>query len=74
MASRAGIDMAGTVEASDDVRFKRGDGVLATSFDIGVSHHGGYAEVARVPGRWAVPVPAGLSLFESMAARQRRLR
>ena len=62
-----GIDMAGTVVASSDARFSPGDPVIATSFDIGVAHHGGYAELARVPGDWVVPLPAGLSLFEAMA-------
>ena len=62
-----GIDLAGTVLVSDDSRFKVGDPVIATSFDIGVAHHGGYAEVARVPGDWVVPLPEGLSLFEAMA-------
>ncbi|PKO30614.1 MAG: oxidoreductase [Betaproteobacteria bacterium HGW-Betaproteobacteria-7] len=62
-----GIDLAGTVVASSDARFSPGDPVIATSFDIGVAHHGGYAEMARVPGDWVVPLPAGLSLFEAMA-------
>lgn len=62
-----GIDLAGTVISSTDPRFQAGDPVIATSFDIGVAHHGGYAEIARVPAAWVVPLPAGLSLFESMA-------
>jgi len=62
-----GIDLSGTVVESADARFKAGDPVIATSFDIGVAHHGGYAEIARVPGDWVVPLPAGLSLFEAMA-------
>ncbi len=62
-----GIDLSGVVESSDDPRFKAGDAVIATSFDIGVAHHGGYAEYARVPADWVVPLPAGLSLFEAMA-------
>lgn len=62
-----GIDLSGTVIASADPRFKSGDQVIATSFDIGVAHHGGYAEIARVPGDWVVPLPAGLSLFDAMA-------
>ena len=61
-----GIDMSGTVIESTDPRFKPGDRVVATSFDIGVAHHGGYAEIARVPGDWVVPLPAGLSLFDAM--------
>lgn len=62
-----GIDMAGTVIDSADPRFAPGDPVIATSFDIGVAHHGGYAEIARVPGDWVVPLPAGMTLFEAMA-------
>jgi len=62
-----GIDLAGEVAQSADPRFKPGDKVIATSFDLGVSHHGGYAEYARVPAKWVVPLPAGLTLFESMA-------
>jgi acrylyl-CoA reductase (NADPH) len=62
-----GIDLAGEVVDSGDARFRPGDAVIATSFDIGVSHHGGFAEFARFPGKWVVSLPAGLSLFESMA-------
>jgi acrylyl-CoA reductase (NADPH) len=62
-----GIDLSGTVISSSDARFQPGDPVIATSFDIGVAHHGGYAEIARVPAAWVVPLPAGLSLFEAMA-------
>ena len=62
-----GIDLCGEVVESADARFKPGDKVIATSFDIGVAHHGGYAEYARVPAGWVVPLPAGLDLFEAMA-------
>lgn len=62
-----GIDMAGTVAKSTDARFKEGDQVIATSYDIGVAHHGGYAEYGRVPADWVVPLPKGLSLFDAMA-------
>src|SRR5882672_278682 len=48
-----GIDLAGTVTESADPRFKRGDAVVCTSYDLGVSHDGGYAEYARVPAAWA---------------------
>ena len=44
-----------------------GDEVIATSYDIGVAHHGGYAEYARIPAEWVVPMPKGLDLFSSMA-------
>lgn len=62
-----GIDLSGVVVASADPRFKPGDEVIATSFDIGVAHHGGYAEYARVPADWVVPLPAGMSLMTAMA-------
>ncbi len=62
-----GIDMVGEVVGSSDARYKAGDTVIATSFDIGVAHHGGYAEYARVPAKWALKLPAGLTAFESMA-------
>jgi putative YhdH/YhfP family quinone oxidoreductase len=62
-----GIDLSGTVTESSDPRFKRGDAVICTSYDLGVSHDGGYAEYARVPADWAVPMPKGMSLFEAMA-------
>ncbi|MEN3275739.1 MAG: acrylyl-CoA reductase [Massilia sp.] len=62
-----GIDLSGEVVESTDARFRAGDKVIATSFDIGVSHHGGYAAFARVPAKWVLPLPAGLTLFEAMA-------
>ncbi len=62
-----GIDLCGIVVESGDKRFPPGLKVIATSFDIGVAHHGGYAEFARVPADWVVPLPANMSLFESMA-------
>lgn len=62
-----GIDLAGVVAASDSPRFRPGDPVLATSFDIGVAHHGGYAEFARLPAAWVVPMPAGLDAATAMA-------
>ena len=61
-----GIDLSGTVIESADPRYQRGDAVIATSFDIGVAHHGGYSEIARVPGDWVVPLPEGLSLYDAM--------
>jgi len=62
-----GIDLAGKVLASADPRFAVGDEVLATSYDIGVAHHGGYAERARVPADWVVKLPAGMSARDAMA-------
>ncbi|WP_079505636.1 NADPH:quinone oxidoreductase family protein [Mesobacillus jeotgali] len=61
-----GIDLAGTVIRSDDSRFKEGDEVIATSYEIGVSHYGGFSEYARIPAEWVVPLPEGLTLKEAM--------
>jgi len=61
-----GIDLAGTVTASSDPRFAKGDAVLATSYDIGVAHHGGFSEVARLPADWVVKLPAGMTFKEAM--------
>lgn len=62
-----GIDVAGTVEASDDSRFHIGDQVLVTGYGLSQDHDGGYAEYVRVPADWVVPVPESLSLFDVMA-------
>jgi acrylyl-CoA reductase (NADPH) len=62
-----GIDGCGTVVSSSDPRFKEGDQVIATSYDIGVAHDGGYAQYMRLPAGWVVPLPEGMSLFDSMA-------
>ena len=61
-----GIDLAGTVEASSDSAFKPGDKVIAHSYDVGVAHHGGYAQKARMPASWLVPMPSGMSTFDAM--------
>jgi len=62
-----GIDAAGTVLSSSDPRFKAGDEVICTSYDMGVAHDGGYAGACRVPADWVVPLPEGLTLFDAMA-------
>ncbi|WML49113.1 acryloyl-CoA reductase [Neobacillus sp. PS3-34] len=61
-----GIDIAGVVVSSQDPRFREGDEIIATSYEIGVSHYGGYSEYARIPGDWIVPLPENLTLMESM--------
>src|SRR3954449_10738997 len=54
-----GIDLAGTLEDGSEV--------LAHGYELGVSHHGGYAEQARVPADWLVPLPEGLTGRQAMA-------
>ncbi|MEW9500976.1 acrylyl-CoA reductase family protein [Jeotgalibacillus marinus] len=61
-----GIDLSGVVVSSSDERFKEGDQVLATSYEIGVTHFGGYSEYANIPADWIVPLPKNMSLREAM--------
>ena len=62
-----GIDLSGTVLSSSDPRFVKGDAVLATGYDLGVAHHGGYSHYARVPAEWLTKLPQGMSLWDAMA-------
>lgn len=62
-----GVDVSGVVESSQDARFKAGDQVLVTGYEMGVAHDGGFAEYVRVPADWVVPLPVNLSLFDAMA-------
>lgn len=62
-----GVDVSGVVVSSSDARFKAGDEVLVTGYDMGVAHDGGFAEYVRAPADWVVALPSGLSLFEAMA-------
>lgn len=61
-----GIDLAGTVIASTSPDVQAGDEVIVHGYDLGVAHHGGFSRIARVPGAWVVPLPAGLSAQEAM--------
>ena len=63
----AGIDFAGTVEASDDPRYRPGDRVVLTGWRVGEIHWGGYATRARVKADWLVPLPDGLTTRNAMA-------
>ena len=62
-----GIDLSGTVVSSTDAKFKKGDAVLGIGFELGVSHHGGYAQYARVPAGWLMKLPQGMTLWDAMA-------
>jgi len=62
-----GIDFAGTVEASDDPRYKPGDKVVLTGWRVGESYWGGYAQRARVKADWLVPLPQTLTTRAAMA-------
>jgi NADPH2:quinone reductase len=62
-----GIDVSGTVVSSGDARFRQGEQVLVTGYDMGVTHDGGYSELVRVPADWVVPLPPQLSVSDAMA-------
>jgi len=62
-----GIDLAGSVESSNDARFVPGAAVLVTGCGLSETHDGGYAQLARVPGDWVIPLPRGLDAFTAMA-------
>ena len=62
-----GIDFAGTVESSEDARYKPGDKVVLTGWRVGENRWGGYAQKARVPADYLVPLPEGLTTRQAMA-------
>jgi len=62
-----GIDLAGEVVDSADSSVGAGDRVLVTGCGLSETHDGGYAEYARVPAEWVVPLPPPLDEFECMA-------
>ncbi len=61
-----GIDAAGEVVEDKSGRFSKGDQVLVTSYDLGMNTPGGFGEYIRIPADWAVPLPEGLDLRQSM--------
>ena len=61
-----GIDAAGKVVSSQNPKFREGDKVIVTSYDLGMNTPGGFGEYIRVPAKWIVPLPQGLTLRESM--------
>jgi acrylyl-CoA reductase (NADPH) len=63
----AGVDLAGTVEASTHPAWKAGDKVILNGWGLGETHLGAYAERARVKGDWLVRLPASMSARNAMA-------
>ena len=61
-----GIDASGEVTESSDSRFKPGDPVVVTGYDLGMNTSGGFGQYIRVPADWVVQLPERLSLKESM--------
>ncbi|MGM4966597.1 acrylyl-CoA reductase (NADPH) [Tardiphaga sp. 1201_B9_N1_1] len=63
----AGIDFAGTVEASSNPNWKPGDKVIGNGWGMGETHLGAYAEKTRVKGDWLVRLPNGMTTRDAMA-------
>ncbi|WP_299582184.1 YhdH/YhfP family quinone oxidoreductase [uncultured Sunxiuqinia sp.] len=61
-----GIDAVGIVLSSKSARFKSGDQVIVTSYDLGMNTDGGFSELISVPEDWAVKLPENLSMKEAM--------
>ena len=61
-----GIDAAGEVISCDDDFLQPGEQVIVTSYDLGMETDGGFGQLIRVPSKWALELPKGLTLKESM--------
>ena len=61
-----GIDAVGIIKQSSNPDFKVDDKVIVTSYDLGMDTDGGFGQYIRVPSEWAVKLPAGLTMQESM--------
>ena len=62
-----GIDAVGIVEYSETEKFKIGDEVIVSGFDLGMNTSGGFGQYIRVPKKWACHLPNGLNALDSMA-------
>lgn len=62
-----GIDFAGTVESSTHPDLKVGDRVVLNGWELSQTHHGGYAQKARVPGDWLIKLPDIFTTRDAMA-------
>ena len=62
-----GIDAAGVIEETTSKKFKKGDEVIVTGYDMGMNTFGGFGEFIKVPEEWIIKKPNNLSLSESMA-------
>ena len=60
-----GIDASGKVTESSDSRFKEGDSVIVTGYDLGMNTSGGFGEYIRVPADWVIPLPEGMTFKEA---------
>jgi putative YhdH/YhfP family quinone oxidoreductase len=61
-----GIDAVGTIVCSDTKKFSENEKVIVTSYDLGMNTAGGFGQYIRVPSDWAVKLPEGMTMKESM--------
>src|SRR5918992_3543427 len=64
-----GIDAAGTVVNSSSRDIAVGSEVIVMGYDLGMNTAGGFGQYISVPAGWAVKLPGGGSLRDSMAYR-----
>ena len=62
-----GIDFAGTVTASSHAGIEPGNKVVLNGWGVGEVHYGGFSQMARVSGDWAIHLPDGLAAQDAMA-------
>src|SRR6202789_354669 len=62
-----GIDLAGSVQESENPSCRVGDRVVLNGWGVGEQHWGGLAQMARVKGEWLIPLPAEFTPRQSMA-------
>ena len=60
-----GIDASGEVAESSDSRFKEGDFVIVSGYNLGMDTSGGFGQYIRVPADWIEPLPEGLTVKEA---------
>ena len=61
-----GIDFSGTVEESQNDKFKEGDEIILTGWRVGEIFYGGYSQYAKVSGDFLVKKPKGLTSKQAM--------
>jgi acrylyl-CoA reductase (NADPH) len=62
-----GIDLAGSVQESENPSCRVGDRVVLNGWGVGEQHWGGLAQMARVKAEWLIPLPAEFTARQSMA-------
>ena len=61
-----GIDFSGTVEESENDKFKPGDEIILTGWRVGEIFYGGFSQYAKVNGDFLVKKPKDLTSKQAM--------